>query len=63
MGRPYANDWENIDNRTQYSKSLDLFYIDGRTYDRRSAVHNGIIGLGADLKRIIKESNNERTDT
>lgn len=31
----------------------------GKKYDEGSAIHNGIIGPGAQLRQIIKEANDE----
>jgi len=56
--RQYANDWTEHSPGVEYSKDLDLYYHNGRHYDRLSASHNGIIGLGALLKTIIKEKCN-----
>jgi len=32
---------------------------EGRKYDERSAHHNGLVGAGALLKRLIKEGNED----
>jgi len=53
--RPYADDWENLGNGLQYSKRYNIYFLNGRTYDKRSAEHNGIIGLGAILKTTINQ--------
>lgn len=58
--RKFAPDWETLpDSEVQYSKSLDLYYLNGRHYDELSASHNGIIGTGAQLRNILREKNNE----
>lgn len=59
--RPYASDWILInDDGVVYSKELDRYYYRGNQYDERSARHNGIIGLGATLRTLIKENNDAR---
>ena len=61
--RLYASDWQFIDDTdVEYSKDLDLYYYQGTRYDERSARHNGIIGLGATLRTLIKENNDARVD-
>ena len=55
--KPYASDWVRLDEHTEYSTSLQLYWHKGLVYDQLSASHNGIIGAGADLARIIKETN------
>ena len=39
----------------EYSPHLKLYWCKGRVYDELSAMHNGIIGPGAQLRRIIAE--------
>jgi hypothetical protein len=58
--RPYADDWRRINPDTEYSPSQQLWYHNNRTYDRRSAEHNGIIGLGAELKRLLGETREDK---
>lgn len=55
--RPYAEDWIDVGDDTQYSKHLEMWYKNGKCYDRLSANHNGITGAGAELKQIIKQAN------
>lgn len=55
MNKPIANDWERINERTEYSEFLNVFWANGKVYDNRSAVHNGIVGPGAQLKQILKQ--------
>ena len=52
--KPVAPDWVNVGDNTEFSRSLNLWYKNGVVYDERSAIHNGIIGLGRTLKEIIK---------
>jgi hypothetical protein len=60
MKKPYASDWKVINYAgVQYSESLDRYWYRDRIYDERSANHNGLIGMGAQLKDLIKENNNE----
>lgn len=54
MGRPYASDWEDVGEGIQHSPSLELWWRGGKVYDRASAQHNGIIGLGRDLADMLK---------
>ena len=42
-----------------YCEQRNLYWKDGVTYDELSADHNGLIGVGARLKKIIKEINYE----
>jgi len=60
--RPYASDWILISEGTYHSSESNLYWSTrvnpkGCIYDERSANHNGIIGMGLDLRRIIQ---NER---
>ena len=57
--KPYASDWVRLNEHTEYSPSLQLYWHKGRVYDQLSASHNGIIGAGADLARIIKENKHD----
>lgn len=57
MSRPYAEDWEDLGNGLSYSPHLELWYKDGMVYDELSANHNGIIGMGAQLKTIVRSTN------
>lgn len=54
-----APDWETLPNGVEYSPSKQLWYFKGMVYDERSARHNGLIGAGADLKRMIEEGNED----
>ena len=47
-------DSEHIGNNVYYCKEKNLYWKNGRTYDARSAAHNGLIGIGAKLKKLIK---------
>ena len=60
QNKPYADDWQTLDTDLEYSPSLQLYWHKGKVYDQLSASHNGIIGAGADLARIIKEYNIRR---
>lgn len=51
--KPYADDWQTLDTDLEYSDSLKLYYHKGQVYDELSAQHNGIVGLGARLRKII----------
>lgn len=51
--RPYATDWVKINDNVEYSKELNLYWHNKRVYDELSATHNGLIGLGAQLKKAI----------
>ena len=57
--KPYASDWVRLNEHTEYSPSLQLYWHKCRVYDQLSASHNGIIGAGADLARIIKENKHD----
>lgn len=37
-----------------YCRKLNLWWKDGVTYDEGSATHNGLIGVGAELKTTIE---------
>ena len=53
--RPYASDWKEIEPGLEYSAEIDRYWHNGRVYDERSARHNGLVGMGAQLKRLLKE--------
>jgi hypothetical protein len=57
--QPYAEDWTPVGPGLVHSPKQDLWYDHNkqRVYDRRSAMHNGIIGIGAQLKEVISEVN------
>jgi len=55
--KPYAEDWQQLREGLEYSPRLKLYWYMGQVYDELSARHNGIIGAGAELRRIIKEAN------
>lgn len=57
MKRPSATDWERRGDSVFYSAKLNLWYANGKVYDELSARHNGIIGCGALLKKIIQDEN------
>ena len=57
--KPYASDWVRLNEHTEYSPSLQLYWHKCHVYDQLSASHNGIIGAGADLVRIIKENKHD----
>lgn len=54
MKKPYASDWSKITDDLEYSKSRGLYWYNGRAYDELSAQHNGIVGMGATLLKIIR---------
>ena len=51
--KPYASDWVHLNEHTEYSTSLQLYWHKGRVYDQLSASHNGIIGAGAAFLTLI----------
>jgi hypothetical protein len=53
--RPYASDWKEVRWDLEYSAELNRYWHNGRLYDELSASHNGLTGLGRQLKDIIKE--------
>ena len=53
--KPYASDWKEIEPGLEYSAEIDRYWHNGRVYDERSARHNGLVGMGAQLKRLLKE--------
>ena len=57
MKKPIAPDWERINEKTEYSPSLDLFWANNKVYDNLSASHNGIIGPGYALRKQIQKEN------
>lgn len=58
MKKPYASDWTVINYAgVQYSETLQRYWYKDRVYDERSAAHNGLIGMGAQLKQAIQENN------
>lgn len=52
-----AGDWKEIESGLWFSEKLAMYWKDGRHYDRLSASHNGLIGAGAKLKKVIKNDN------
>lgn len=55
--RPYATDWEVVNaSGVVYSPSLKLYWLDGRSYDHRSAAHNGLVGTGANLRQLLAQT-------
>ena len=54
MKKPYATDWIQVNKDTQYSESIQLYWHNNGVYDRLSAMHNGIIGAGAEFKELLK---------
>jgi hypothetical protein len=46
---------EEVSDGLWYCERLQLWWKDGKVYDRLSASHNGLIGPGAELKKIAKE--------
>lgn len=57
MNKWNIGDWEDYSPGVEYSPSTKLYWANGKGYDELSAYHNGIIGLGAQLKEIIKKEN------
>ena len=57
MKKPYASDWKVINYAgVQYSAHLELYWVNNTVYDERSAQHNGIVGAGAMLRKIVEET-------
>ena len=56
MNKPYANDWADFYGPIQYSESLELWWDTNEfiIYDLTSAMHNGIIGPGRNIRVILK---------
>jgi len=58
--QPYANDWKSINKHTQYNESKKLYWSTqenpkGSVYCQLSADHNGITGIGLQLKTMLEE--------
>ena len=53
MNKPYANDWVIVADGVEYSESKKIYWSNNRVYCELSARHNGIIGAGAYLRRVI----------
>jgi len=61
MKKPYETDWKEISEGVFWSNHHQLYWSkllhpEGMVYCELSASHNGLIGLGAKLKTIIKEN-------
>ena len=52
----WATNWEDDPERIEYQNWLHNL---PKKYDERSARHNGLIGVGAELKQIIKDYNEQ----
>jgi hypothetical protein len=52
-----------INDDVTYDKEKNLYYYDGKVFDERSALHNGIFGLGAKLRDMIKSENSRITES
>ena len=52
--KPLARDWIALNENTQYSESLKLYFNNGNVYDELSANHNGLIGYGANFSQLLK---------
>lgn len=57
--KPYADDWQTLDTDLEYSDSSKLYYHKGQVYDELSAHHNGIVGHGAQLRKIISANSKQ----
>lgn len=57
-----AQDWEFYSEEVEYSPSTDLYWHNDSIYDKLSALHNGIIGLGAVLKAKATQLRDENND-
>ena len=53
--KPYAKDWKHIRPDLEFSVSKQLYWYKGRVYDQLSASHNGIVGVGHQLRELIKK--------
>ncbi len=62
MKKPYASDWEKINDETEYSAELDRYWRKGRLYDELSARHNGIISFGKVFKELVKNVRSSNDD-
>lgn len=51
---------EEISEGVWYCKQKDLYWKDGTVYDELSARHNGIIGIGAQLRKLTRVINKNR---
>ncbi len=58
MQKPFAIDWTRLGPDLEHSKEVNLYWVPStrRIYDERSAHHNGLIGLGAQLRTAIKQT-------
>ncbi len=48
---------EHLGGGLYHCPSLSLWWKNGVTYDELSASHNGIIGMGAQIKQMIRSHN------
>jgi hypothetical protein len=55
--RPLQDDWVQVHSDLQFSAKSQLYWVPStrKVYDTLSANHNGIIGVGALLRNIIKK--------
>lgn len=60
--KPYATDWVKLNDELEYSEQRELYWYKGRAYDERSASHNGLVGAGATLKKMIALESGESKD-
>lgn len=51
----HAQDWEFHSEGVEYSPEKDLYWANNRIYCPLSASHNGIIGVGRELKDLLKQ--------
>ena len=51
--KPFARDWIAVNNTTEYSASLELYFNDHKIYDELSANHNGLIGYGVIFSQLL----------
>lgn len=51
--KPYASDWVTLRKGLEHSTHLELYWCNNKVYDELSASHNGLIGLGHQLKEVI----------
>lgn len=54
----YSTQHEVLDG-VHYDEQNEVWIYKGKKYDARSAFHNGIIGPGATMRRIVREALHE----
>jgi hypothetical protein len=59
--KPYATDWVTLHRGVEHSIQLGLYWHNNQVYDELSASHNGLIGLGHQLKEAICKHSQEQS--